>query len=104
MRVLNSYDEFYSIVSIRSVHRQIFLRKFQKNFRAFSFFGNCINAMAKAIHDLVAEVQTDSGRTIAFPSVDSGVAFFEDARQVFCTNADAGVFDYECNGRCRGYV
>ena len=94
----------YSTDGIKSVHRQIFLRKFQKNFRAFSFFGNCINAMAKAIHDLVAEVQTDSGRTIAFPSVDSGVAFFEYARQVFSTNADAGVFDYECNGSCRSYV
>ena len=68
--------------------------------------------MSESIHDLLTEIQSDSGGAVVFASVDSGVAFFKNTWKVFFADADARIFDYKCNGcggvcscrcRCRGY-
>ena len=60
--------------------------------------------MPETVHDLLAEIQTDSGCTVVFTPVDSGVAFFEDTWKIFLADTDAGSFDYKCNGRWAYHV
>ena len=93
-----------------SVHGQIFLRKFQKNFRAVSFFGICINAMAKAFpvsyhiaEALFGDDKIFQSFAFQFPAqtgniysqcvvVNEAVAFPESCHDRISGNCLAGVF------------
>ena len=60
--------------------------------------------MTETFHDFLAEIQTDTGCTVVFTPVDSGVAILEDTWKIFLADTDAGIFDYKCNGRWAYHV